>query len=184
MQLSLPMFLFFHVDLKYCSVSFHFSQNSFQHFLQSRSISSLRVYVGMISFLQLGGIVLLDTELLVILGCQGYRNKIPQAGQLKQQKGILLPALEAISPRSKCQAGLVLGEASLLSLQTTPSHYVLTCLFSVCACPETGLWHFYQIRAHPYDVIYSLTKMKHFFFFLLRVTLLVVNFSLDSRNPP
>lgn len=30
--------------------------------------------------------------------------------------------------------------------------------------PETDLWHLYQIRAHAYDLIYSHTKMKHFFF--------------------
>ena len=132
------------------SVSFHFSQkDSLYLLLQSRSISFLKVYLGLSQFLRLGRIILLDIEFLVILDCQGYHNKMLQTEWLRQQNFIFLTVLEAGSPRSKFQAGLVSGEAALLSLKTTPSCYVFTWPFLGQTCLERALWHLCQIRAPP-----------------------------------
>lgn len=102
---------------------------------------------------------------------------------LKQQKLIFLTVVEAGSTRQKCQAGLVSGEASLLSLQMSPSSYVLAWLFFFLmhTCLERNLWHLCQIRASP-SLLYLFTKLIYILY-IYRVVLFAVSFCLASIFP-
>ena len=88
--------------------------------------------------------------LLLVLVYQGFRNKIPQIGWLKQQI-YFLTVLEARSPRSSYQR--VSSEASLIGLQMATSLCPHMVVHLCCLCLIFLGHQSYWIGAHPKDPI-------------------------------